>query len=654
MALKHKNDKKDQAPENKQQKERAAAEPSAEKGEAGGEKNLSLRDKGRVALWMFRKIHAVNPHCLPLKLIEGILRVAVVFFPIIGIRYILEAAGRGLYREIFLNAAIVFGGSALLKILNEELRYKNQLIGRKISRTMVAELRLHAMEIDYHTAVSPGQKEAFRLALQNMNYEMGDFRVFLDRAIGSLSDLLSIAASLGMSGVLIFSKPQTLPEGRLIAFMVQPLPSLIAAALLFALGLWLQRTIYRKYMKDYRRFLKQHAAVESVFSYYILEVCGAADKYGIYQNYNMLPMLSKTVKRRIKEIFHIFVSQAGAGIKAQVLGSGVFSVIIFLTAYALAGAKALAAAIPLSALITYAQAFIQLNSSAASLNERVMHLNNSFRYFNDIKIFAELGNLLDTGSLPVEKRRDHQLTLELEHVSFRYPGTDKDVLKDISLSLDMNRRHALVGPNGAGKSSLIYLLTRLYHPTEGRILLNGIDIRKYDYEEYLSLFSVVFQDFRLFALPLGENVAARQDYDEAKVLNSLARAGFLSEKERTPESLLEPVIDMKSGEAHFSGGEQQKIAIARALYKDGSFVILDEPTAALDPKSEAEIYEQLQNLIEDKTTIFISHRMSSCRLCEDIIVLDEGEIAERGTHESLLARRGLYASMWEAQAGYYR
>ena len=226
-------------------------------------------------------------------------------------------------------------------------------------------------------------------------------------------------------------------------------------------------------------------------------------------------------------------------------------------------------------------------------------------------------------------------------------------MKNINLTLDMNRRHALVGPNGAGKSSLIYLISRLYEPSSGRILLNGVDIRKYDYEEYLSLFSVVFQDFQVFAMSLRENVACRVGARDEAVQRSLARAGF-------PAAALEnagleaPVVDVVNAMKYFSGGELQKIAIARALYKDGSFVILDEPTAALDPKSEAEIYERLQEMIENKTTIFISHRMSSCRLCEDIIVLDEGEIVERGSHQQLMAEAGLYKEMWEAQAQYYR
>ena len=209
--------------------------------------------------------------------------------------------------------------------------------------------------------------------------------------------------------------------------------------------------------------------------------------------------------------------------------------------------------------------------------------------------------------------------------------------------------------NGSGKTTFIKLLCRLYDPTEGEVLLNGIDIRKYNYMEYMRIFSVVFQDFRLFALKLGENVASKADYDRGIVLDCLKKAGF-SEKLAELKNGLETYLykDHERDGVDVSGGEAQKIAIARALYRDSPFIILDEPTAALDPVAEAEIYSKFDVIAGDRTTIYISHRLSSCRFCDKIIVFHEGSVIQQGTHASLVAdERGKYYELWHAQAQYY-
>lgn len=214
---------------------------------------------------------------------------------------------------------------------------------------------------------------------------------------------------------------------------------------------------------------------------------------------------------------------------------------------------------------------------------------------------------------------------------------------------------AIVGMNGSGKTTFIKLLTRLYDPTEGEILLNGIDIRKYDYDEYLQLFSVVFQDFGLFSFDLGQNVAASTEYNEEKVISAIKDAGFFSRFEKLPNGLNTFLYQNFEKEGvEISGGEAQKIAMARAIYKDAPIVVLDEPTAALDPIAEFEIYSHFDKIVGDKTALFISHRLSSCRFCDEIVVFDEGRIVQRGTHNDLVKRRNeKYYELWNAQAQYY-
>ena len=196
-------------------------------------------------------------------------------------------------------------------------------------------------------------------------------------------------------------------------------------------------------------------------------------------------------------------------------------------------------------------------------------------------------------------------------------------------------------------------MCRLYEPTEGEIRLNGINIAKYDYEEYVRIFSVVFQDFQLYHFPLEENVASGEEVDSQKLQCALKLAGMW---ERVQEMLQKEktLLGHENGQGILlSGGEAQKIAIARALYKNAPFIILDEPAAALDPLAEAEIYENFNRLIQDKTAIYISHRMSSCRFCDRIIVLDGGQILEEGNHETLLKKQGRYYELYHTQAVYY-
>lgn len=258
------------------------------------------------------------------------------------------------------------------------------------------------------------------------------------------------------------------------------------------------------------------------------------------------------------------------------------------------------------------------------------------------------------GTIPIEKRSDNEYDIEFRSVSFQYPGSKDYALRDFSIRFKIGERLAIVGMNGSGKTTMIKLLCRLYDPTEGEILLNGVDIQKYDRKEYMSVFSVVFQDYKLFSLELGQVLAASASYDESRAQNCLARAGF-EERLRTLPNGVKTVLykDFEDG-VELSGGEAQKTALARALYKDAPFIILDEPTAALDPAAEYEIYTRINEIVGGKTAVFISHRLSSCRFCDDIAVFHEGRMIQRGSHDVLVAdQKGKYYELWSAQAQHY-
>jgi ATP-binding cassette subfamily B protein len=276
-------------------------------------------------------------------------------------------------------------------------------------------------------------------------------------------------------------------------------------------------------------------------------------------------------------------------------------------------------------------------------------------YLEKTFAFLDIPNAMYQGSLTTEKRSDRKFDIEFRNVSFRYPGSDIWALRNVNMKFRVGKRLAIVGENGSGKTTFIKLLCRLYDPQEGQILLNGIDIRKYRYDDYMNIFSVVFQDFQLICQPLGANVAGSMHYEKAGVEQALRDAGF-GDRLAAMEKGLDTMIykNLSEDGVDVSGGEAQKIAIARALYKDAPFIILDEPTAALDPVAEAEIYAKFDKIAGNKTAIYISHRLSSCKFCDEIAVFSGGAVIQQGTHDALVADEGgKYYELWHAQAQYY-
>ena len=317
--------------------------------------------------------------------------------------------------------------------------------------------------------------------------------------------------------------------------------------------------------------------------------------------------------------------------------------------------KALGGAFDVGSCTQYIGAATAMVTNVFALTDMIGTLKANTPYLEKTFAFLDIPNSMYQGSLTTEKRSDRRYEVEFRDVSFRYPGSDIWALRHVNMKFKVGKRLAIVGENGSGKTTFIKLLCRLYDPQEGQILLNGIDIRKYRYDDYMGIFSVVFQDFQLICQPLGNNVAGSMEYDRDRAKKALIDAGFadrLAAMEKGLDTML--YKNLSEDGVEVSGGEAQKIAIARALYKDAPFIILDEPTAALDPIAEAEIYSKFDEIAGDKTAIYISHRLSSCKFCDEIAVFHEGAVIQQGSHAELLADRGgKYYALWNAQAQYY-
>ena len=278
---------------------------------------------------------------------------------------------------------------------------------------------------------------------------------------------------------------------------------------------------------------------------------------------------------------------------------------------------------------------------------------NDYRNFVDWKEDRETADEKDGHITEINLDK---FEFRFENVSFKYPGHDNYVLKNVNLTIKNGAKLAVVGVNGAGKTTFIKLMMKLYEPSEGRILLNDVDIKEYNREEYFKLFSPVFQNVECFAMPIYQNISfAEEDKTDMNKINEVLEQSGLSEKinsyEKGIHTNLLKIFD-KEG-IDLSGGEKQRLAMARALYKDGKVIILDEPTAALDALAEDRMYREFENMIHGKTAVFISHRLGSTRFCDKIAMFEDGTIVEEGTHEELMAKNGKYAYMFGIQSQYY-
>lgn len=304
--------------------------------------------------------------------------------------------------------------------------------------------------------------------------------------------------------------------------------------------------------------------------------------------------------------------------------------------------------------------FVMLTAAAVSFASSVMTaVTSAMNFYGALKMVAPFGEymnlppVLSQGREPVPELTGEDAVV-FDHVSFTYPRAAEPTLKDLCFTIKRGERLAVVGENGAGKTTMIKLLLRLYEPDEGTIYLGGRDIRTMSREETLKQFAVVFQDFKLLAFSVKENICIGPDGDEERLHEVLRKLDLDKVMESTPHGAETSVYRLFDEEGvEFSGGERQKMAIARALYKDSPIVVMDEPTAALDPIAEAEIYGHLNQLVEHKTALFISHRLSSCKFCDRVAVFENGGVTQCGSHKELMAQEGLYRRMFAAQARYY-
>ena len=331
----------------------------------------------------------------------------------------------------------------------------------------------------------------------------------------------------------------------------------------------------------------------------------------------------------------------------------VFTLIQQSAAYAYLIYCVISGAISIGSFAMYTGAVTTFAIAFRNVLDSLIEIQTYDIYYDKLDEYLNLPKTLREGKELIDADRNH--SIEFRNVSFQYSGSDVYALKNINITIPFGQKLSIVGENGAGKTTFVKLMTRMYDPTEGEILLDGVNIKTIDYEQYMSIFSSVFQDYRLFSFSIKDNVAFAQPMDEDKVRDILEYVGF-GEKLRSLQNGIDTSVFKNFDEAGFepSGGEGQKLALARALYKDAPIVLLDEPTAAMDPKAEYELYQRFNEMVQGKTAVYISHRLSSAKFCDVIAVFRNGQIIEYGTHDELYSKGGLYKALFSMQSQFYR
>lgn len=369
--------------------------------------------------------------------------------------------------------------------------------------------------------------------------------------------------------------------------------------------------------------------------------------------YHMQPMIMKAQMDSKNDVNSVWGHYGIVSSFLQMAMIFLFALVGF-ASYAYLGLKAIYGLLSVGTAMSLVSTLILFSNSLSGLVTSIMQQGLSADYLQNYFLYLQLPTSLAYGTNHLDINKP--LEIKFDHVSFHYPTSQEWALDDVSFTIKPQEKLAIVGLNGAGKTTMMKLICRFYEPNKGEILINDLPLRSYDQDSANRLYAIVFQDFKLFSYSVKDNVCSGDNGDEAKCVDALKKVGVYDRVMSFPDGI-DTVLYNKNDEngVEISGGEAQKIAFARALYKDAPLIILDEPTSALDPKSEAEVYESLGALTKNKTSVFISHRMSSTKFCDEILVIKDGKIAESGNHESLLKKKdGLYKKMWDAQAQYYQ
>lgn len=592
-------------------------------------------------------ISELTPHRLTINVIKAVIDALTPYITIFMSALIIDELTGGRNLSVLIQYVLITtGGTLFFHIISAILQQKIVISNGVFHQELKKYLNNIKLNLDYDKMEEPKYNELHSRIAGSMFMTNGGITSVVD-LIKSLvtSSIACITAVLIIAGVFVKTSGEANP---LFSFGI----GLLYAIIVIGCTAITVRNSRKESKEEFG--LYQNCATNRYIDYYhfnYMEDDKAAKDIRIF---NQRDMIIGEIRDKARKPWMNILIKKSRLFQVYFGSNTIISTFIGGLTYIVIGLRALNGYISLGNVSQGYSSIVILISSIQNFFVSMSQIISNNEYLKVLYEYIDLAGVSSQGEIIPKKQSDW--TIKFHNVSFKYPSSEEYALRNVSFKITSNSQTAIVGVNGSGKTTMIKLLCGFYKPQEGYITLNGIKIQEYDRDAYLDLFSVVFQDFKIFAFPIGENVAASARYDERKVWQALKAAGLDKKTQSLSNQLNHYIyknVDMDGTD--ISGGEEQKLAIARAFYKDAPFIIFDEPTAALDPVAEAEVYTKFNQIVGDKAAVFISHRLSSCRFCERIFVFDKGEIVQRGTHGELLQNsKGKYFELWSAQAQYYQ
>lgn len=603
--------------------------------------------KAKLIKRMYREVHSLDRRLLPTTAVQAVIDSIKPFINIyFSARLITLLTQKADTSVIITNIALVLGINVVIFFLASFLNNYNEN-----HRMMLLDLENKKVEEKLYNADYALLNDSEFKELLHRHEEAGKSRwarlpyfmwTTLQFTRGVLTTIISFIIIIPLLKVGFVRTGNTFFERPLFIVTIVAAIAVMAGVILI---------VASKINKSYLEANEKYAELDRIF-YSFIDILGdykTGKEIRLYKEQNLIDNITTQKILTDGEITlrKISMRTAKSSSFIAILGALVgFGVYLFI------GVKGLFGLFGIGSLVLYCGSFMQIISG-------IMMFANTLGKLKEILPLArDYFKILEAESTMIYGNRELDLTngfeIEFNNVSFKYPKSDIYALKQINLKISNGEKLAVVGRNGSGKTTFIKLLCRLYDVDEGEILINGINIKEYTRDSLNKLYSIVFQDYKILSLTVADNISANDECDKDMLNSALDKANIKDRIEAMPQKEKTYLYkDLDNSGVEISGGEAQKLAIARALYKNSPIVILDEPTAALDPIAENEIYSRFNSFVENKTAIYISHRLSSCAFCDRIAVFDNAELVETGTHNELISANGRYAELWNAQASYY-
>lgn len=600
---------------------------------------------------ILRTVNQLYPHIILYQVVMALLNVLnqILVISFLGIIInLLSKTRANTINKLFLFTIIFLLLLFIIKLLQAFIEQQAEKGRQMLNVNADADMTEKLTQVSYSTFISAQFRKLYSATKNGLDFT-GGFEIFVSRLVNSVAQLgltLIIAGGLLVNALIIVPNGATYSVSNFILCALILIP--IAAAILCS----------KQSNKVMLKFFDFNIQFNRALDYFSNILFGNVNYAKLLRIYDPDDLVAKKaaadINQQVNEDTKYQLKADGIGNLSDIITSLIIGLMYCILSIRVLNGKLLLGT--MIACVGYLEVIINnLSSMLYAWNSRNASLATVQQYIDLMQTEDETGFNSEKTDKIASAATAEELTIEFKHVYFKYPEDQEYILKDLNFKITMGEKIAIVGPNGSGKTTMIKLLLRLYEPSKGQILLNGQDIRQLDLTDYQRIFGTVFQDFTLFAWSIKDNILMGAPFDQAKMRRILSQVELSDRINQLPQGL-ETSISQELDEdgVEFSGGERQKIAIARALYRDSPVVVLDEPTTALDSVAEANIFSKFNELTAGKTAIFISHRMSSTQFSDCILVLKDGKIIERGTHDELMSQKGLYQQLYHEQAKYFQ